>query len=54
MLVRECYQAVLAAKENHTQMIEEKKDEKVEAFETTELVDKELMKNMRIGTTLSN
>ena len=39
VLVRECYQAVLAAKENHTWVIEEKDEDKVEALETMELVD---------------
>ena len=38
-LARECYQAVLAAKENHTWVIEEKDDDKVEALETVELAD---------------
>ncbi|XP_075658632.1 uncharacterized protein LOC142628406 [Castanea sativa] len=33
VLARECYQAVLDTKENHTWMIEEKEEEKVEALE---------------------
>ena len=53
MLAKECYQAMLATKENHTWMIEEKEEEKVEALETTELVDGETTKMTRIGTTLS-
>ena len=53
VLARECYQALLAAKENHTWMIEEKEEEKVEALETVELVDGELTKTTRVGTTLS-
>ena len=53
VLARECYQALLAAKENHTWMIEEKEEEKVEALETMELVDREPMKTTRVGTTLS-
>ena len=53
VLARECYQAVLAAKENHTWVIKEKEEEKVEAFETVELVDGEIAKTTRIGTTLS-
>ena len=53
VLARECYQAVLAAKENHTWMIEEKEEEKVEALEIVELVDGELTKTTRIGMTLS-
>ena len=53
VLARECYQAVLAAKENHTWMIEEKEEDKVEALETVELVKGETSKTTRIGTTLS-
>ena len=34
ILARECYQAVLAAKENHTWMIEEKEEGKMKALET--------------------
>ena len=52
VLAWECYQAVLAVKENHTWTIEEK-EEKVEALETVELVDGELTKTTRVGTTLS-
>ena len=37
VLARECYQAVLTAKENHTWMIEEREKDKVEALETVEL-----------------
>ena len=39
VLDRECYQVMLATKENHMWMIEEKEEEKVEALETVELVD---------------
>ena len=53
VLARECYQAVLAAKENHTWMIEKKKRDKVEALETVELAEGEATKTTRIGTTLS-
>ena len=53
VLARECYQAVLAAKENHTWMIEEKEEENVEALETVELVDRELMKTTMVRMTLS-
>jgi len=52
-LVKECYQAVLAVKENHTWMIEEKEEEKVEALETMELIDREPTKTTRIRITLS-
>ncbi|XP_065637740.1 uncharacterized protein LOC136070974 [Quercus suber] len=53
VLARECYQAVLAVKENHTWTIEEKKEEKVEALEVVELIKGEATKTTRIGTTLS-
>ena len=39
VLARECYQAVLASKENHTWTIEEKTLEIVEKLETIELVE---------------
>ena len=54
VLARECYQAVLATKENHTWMIEEKEEEKVEALETVELVDGEPMKTARVKTAMSS
>ena len=54
MLAKECYQEMLAAKENHTWMIEEKEEEKVEVLETMELIDGEPTKTTRIGTTLSD
>ena len=50
---RECYQAVLTAKENHTWMIEEKEEDRIEALETMELVEGEANKTTKIGTTLS-
>ena len=53
VLARECYQAVLATKENHTWMIEDKEEDKVEALETVELVEGKIVKMTRIGTTLS-
>ena len=53
ILVRECYQAILAAKENHTWMIEEKEENKMEALETVALTKGETTKTSRIGTTLS-
>ena len=52
ILARECYQAVLAAKENHTWVIEEEGENKVEALETVTLVEDEITKMTRIGTTL--
>ena len=53
ILARECYQAVLAAKENHTWMIEEKGENKMEALETVIQIENETTKTTRIGTTLS-
>ena len=44
---------MLAAKENHTWMIEEKKEDKVETLETVELVEGKTAKTTRIGMTLS-
>ena len=52
VLTRECYQAVLAVKENHAWMIEEKEEENVEALETVELVNEEPMKTTRVGMTI--
>ena len=53
VLARECYQAVLAAKENHTWVIEEKGENKMVALETVVLAEDETTKTTRIGTTLS-
>ena len=44
---------MLATKENHTWMIEEKEEEKVEALETMELVNGEPTKTIRVGMTMS-
>ena len=52
VLGRECYQAVLASKENHTWMIEEKSSEVVEALESIQLVDGEPTKITKVGTSL--
>ena len=53
VLARECYQAVLVAKENHMWMIKEKEGDKVEALKKVELVEGEASKTTRIWTTLS-
>ena len=50
---RKPYMDELAAKENHTWMIEENEEDKVEALETVELVEGKIAKMTRIGTTLS-
>ena len=52
ILARECYQVVLVAKENHTWMIEEKGENKMEALETVTLTRGETAKTTRIGMTL--
>ena len=44
---------MLAAKENHTWMIEVKDEDKVEALEVVELIEGQATKTTRIGTTLS-
>ena len=53
VLARECYQAVLVGKENHTWVIEEKEEEKMEALDMVELVEGEADKMTKILTTLS-
>ena len=53
ILARECYQTVLAVKENYTWVIEEKGENKMEALETVALAEDETTKTTRIGTTLS-
>ena len=52
VLACECYQAILASKENHIWMIEEKSLEIVEALETVEMMEGEPMKVTNIGTSL--
>ena len=53
ILARECYQAVLATKENHIWMIEEERENKVETLKTVALIEDGVTKTTRIGTTLS-
>ena len=53
VLARECYQAVLAPKENRTWTIEEKNPEMIEALETVELVRGEPTKVTNVGANLS-
>ena len=43
----------MAAKENHTWMIEEMDEDKVEALKVMELAEEQVTKTTRIGTTLS-
>ena len=44
MLARECYQVILALKENHTWIIKDKTPEIVEKLEMIELVEGNLAK----------
>ena len=53
VLARECYQAVLASKENHTWVIEEKMLEIAEKLETIELVEGDPTKTTQVETSLS-
>ena len=53
VLARECYQVVLAAKENYTWVIEEKEVNEMEALGTVILAKDEATKTTRIGMTLS-
>ena len=53
VLAKECYQAVLSVKENHTWMIEEEEKEKIEALEIVELANEESAKTSKIGMNLS-
>ena len=52
-MARKCYQAVLAAKENHAWVIEEKEVNEMKALETMTLDRDKTNKTTRIGTTLS-
>ena len=52
ILARECYQAVLATRENHTWIIGEEEN-KVKALKTVALVEDGTTKTTRIGTMLS-
>ncbi|XP_075633554.1 uncharacterized protein LOC142606026 [Castanea sativa] len=52
VLAKECYQAVLAAKQIHTWMIEEKEEDKVETLKTMDLIEGDAAKMTRVGTTL--
>ena len=47
------YQAVLASKENHTWIIEEKTLEIVEKLETVKLVERDPTKITQVGTSLN-
>ena len=53
VLARECYQAILASKENHMWIIEDKTLEIVEKLETIGLVERSPAKTTQVGTNLS-
>ena len=53
MLVRECYKAVLAFKENHTWIIKDKTPEIVKKLEMIELVEGDPAKTTQVGTSLN-
>ena len=52
-MARECYQTILASKENRTWTIEEKTPEIIENLKTIELVEGIAKKMTQIGTNLS-
>ena len=54
VLAREYYQAVLALKENHMWVIEEKTPEIAEKLETIELIEGDPTKTTKVGTSLSH
>lgn len=54
VLAHECYQVVLALKENHMWMIKEENLEAIEALETIELVKGELTKVTKVWTCLNS
>ena len=53
VLAKECYQAVLTLKENHTWIIENKTQEIVEKLKTIELVEGNPVKTTQVGTNLN-
>ena len=53
VLARECYQTMLASKENHTWIIEEKTQEIMEKLKMVELVERDPVKTTQVGTILN-
>ncbi|XP_065630936.1 uncharacterized protein LOC136068134 [Quercus suber] len=53
ILARECYQAVLVSRENHTWVIEDKSAEIREKLETVELVEEDPSKTTQVGMNLN-
>ena len=54
LLARECYQAVLASKENYTCMVEEKRTKPIEKVENVELVEGDPSKTTKVGKELQS
>ena len=52
LLARECYQAVLASKENHTWMEEEELSKPMEEAKNIELVEGDPSKTTKVGKEL--
>ena len=52
-MARECYQAILASKENHKWTIEDKIPEIVKKLETIELVKGDTAKKTQVGISLN-
>nr|XP_023896956.1 uncharacterized protein LOC112008835 [Quercus suber] len=53
VLARECYQVVLASRENHTWVIEDKSPKIMEKLETVKLVEEDPSKTTHVGMNLS-
>ena len=53
VLARECYQAVLTLKKNHTWITKDKTPEIIEKLETIKLVKGDLEKTTQVGTSLN-
>ena len=49
LLARECYQVVLASRENHTWMVEEEPTKPMEEVENVMLVKGDLSKTTKVG-----
>ena len=51
-MARECYQVVLASRENHTWMVEEEMPKPMEEVENVVLVEGDLSKTTKVGKKL--
>ena len=49
LLAKECYQAVLASKENYTCMVEEERTKPIEKAKNVELVEGDPSKTTKVG-----